>query len=76
MIPYALIDPATIPGGGELRLMQRDTEFSIMLGATQLMNSRQTGSEEALATFSCDRIRGAERDLALGISPAPPIAGC
>lgn len=38
--------------------MQRDTEFSIMLGTIQLMSSRRTGSEEALATFSCDRIRG------------------
>jgi spermidine synthase len=41
--------------------MQRATEFSIMLGAIQLMNSRRTGSEEAFATFSCDRIRGHKR---------------
>ena len=61
MIPWALVDRAAIPGGGELRLMQRDTEFSIMLGTIQLMSSRRTGSEEALATFSCDRIRDHKR---------------
>ena len=58
---WALLDRAEIPGGGELRLMQRDTEYSIMLGTTQLMNSRRTGSEEALATFACDRIRDRRR---------------
>jgi hypothetical protein len=51
MIPWALIDRATVPGGGELRLMQRDAEFSIMLGTIQLMSSRRAGSEEALATI-------------------------
>jgi spermidine synthase len=61
MIPWTLVDRAAIPGGGELRLMRRDAEFSIMLGTTQLMSSRRTGSEEALATFSCDRIRDRER---------------
>jgi len=45
------------PGGGELRLKQRGTEFSIMLGTNELMNSRLSGSEEALAKLSCDRIR-------------------
>ena len=61
MIRWSLVDRATIPGGGELRLMQRDAEFSIMLGTTQLMSSRRTGSEEAFATFSCDRIREHKR---------------
>ena len=45
-----LLDTAQIPGGGELRLMQRGTEFSIKLGQNELMNSRLSGSEEALAT--------------------------
>ena len=50
MIPWTLIDTATMPdGGGELRLKQRGSEFSIMLGAIELMNSRLSGSEEALA---------------------------
>ena len=44
-------------GGEELRLKQRGTEFSIMLGTNELMNSRLSGSEEALARLSCKRIR-------------------
>ncbi|WP_275786348.1 spermidine synthase [Pararhizobium gei] len=58
MIPWTHLDTATIPdGGGELRLKQRGAEFSIMLGATELMNSRLSGSEEALARLTHERIR-------------------
>lgn len=58
MIPWIVLDTAKIPGGGELRLKQRGTEFSIMLGTNELMNSRLSGSEEALAKLSCERIGG------------------
>src|SRR4029077_9575552 len=62
MIPWSLLDTAQVPGGGgELRLMRRGAEFSIMLGQIELMNSRLSGSEEALATISCERIRARER---------------
>ncbi|AJC81904.1 SAM-dependent methyltransferase protein (plasmid) [Rhizobium etli bv. phaseoli str. IE4803] len=58
MLPWIQLDSATIPGeGGELRLKQRGGEFSIMLGANELMNSRLSGSEEALATLSWERIK-------------------
>ena len=58
MIPWSLIDTAPIPGGaGTLRLKRRGAEFSIMLGDNELMNSRLSGSEQALATLSCERIR-------------------
>ena len=57
MIPWTQLDTALIPGGGgDLRLKQRGREFSIMLGANELMNSRLSGSEEALATLSFERI--------------------
>lgn len=57
MIPWTLLDTASIPnGGGELRLKQRGREFSIMLGSNELMNSRLSGSEEALATLACEKI--------------------
>jgi spermidine synthase len=57
VIPWSLIDTARIPGGaGALRLMRRGAEFSIMLGNNELMNSRLSGSEQALATLSCERI--------------------
>lgn len=58
MIPWILLDKAEVPGGGELRLMRRGAEFSIMLGQNELMNSRLGGSEAALATLACERMRG------------------
>ncbi|MBA3676678.1 MAG: hypothetical protein H0W74_04660 [Sphingosinicella sp.] len=61
MIPRLLIDTAELPGGGELRLFQRGEEFSIMLGANELMNSRLSGSEEALASLTAARIGGRAR---------------
>jgi spermidine synthase len=61
MIPWSLIDTATVPGGGALRLMRRGAEFSIRLDQTELMNSRRGGSELALATLACERIRARER---------------
>jgi spermidine synthase len=57
MIPWVELDSAEAPGGRErLRLKQRGTEFSIMLGANELMNSRLSGSEEALATLTQERL--------------------
>ena len=62
MIPWTLLDTAPVPGGGgQLRLMQRGAEFSIRLGHDELMNSYRSGSEEALATIACKRIRAPER---------------
>ena len=59
MIPWLQLDSAKVPGGQEeLRLKRRGSEFSIMLGANELMNSRLSGSEEALARLSCARISG------------------
>ena len=57
LIPWVQLGAATLPdGGGELRLKQRGSEFSIMLGSNELMNSRLSGSEEALASLSCERV--------------------
>jgi spermidine synthase len=59
VIPWRQLDSAKIPGGGgELRLKQRGAEFSIMLGSNELMNSRLSGSERALARLACQKIRG------------------
>jgi spermidine synthase len=41
--------------------MRRGAEFSIRLGHNELMNSRLSGSEQALATLACERIRSRER---------------
>ena len=57
MIPWEKIDTARIPGtDGELRLMRRGKEFSIKLGTNELMNSRLSGSEAALATLAAKKI--------------------
>lgn len=61
MIPWMTIDRAEVPGGGgEIRLMRRGPEFSIKLGQNELMNSRVTGSEQALATLVCRKIASVE----------------
>jgi spermidine synthase len=56
MLPWVHLDTANVPGGGELRLMRRGTEFSIQAGAIALMNSRMSGSEIALADLACARL--------------------
>ena len=61
MIPWVQLDTAEIPAGGQLKLMRRGAEFSIMSGANELMNSRLSGSEEALATLACRRIEAVRR---------------
>jgi spermidine synthase len=55
--PWVLIDSAPLPDGrGDIRLIQRADEFSIMLGTIALMNSRLSGSEEAMAGLSWRKI--------------------
>lgn len=58
MLPWVHLDTAATPGGGTLRLMRRGDEFSIRLEDGELMNSRLSGSEEALATLALARISG------------------
>lgn len=53
MKPWALLDTAAVPGGGQLRLLRRDTEFSMRLDQVELMGSRRRGSEQALARLGC-----------------------
>ena len=57
MLPWEKLDTAKIPGGAELWLMRRGSEFAIKLGSNELMNSRLTATEQALATLACDRIK-------------------
>ena len=55
-----LLDTAQVPGGDELRLYRRGDDFIIAIDRNELMSSRMSGSEEALATMTCDRLRGAQ----------------
>lgn len=65
MTPRTLLDTAEIPGGGQsLRLFRRGGDHMIVLDRNELMNSRMSGSEEALATMTLDR---------LGTLPAPRL---
>ncbi|RZN09448.1 spermidine synthase [Bradyrhizobium genosp. SA-3] len=66
MIPWEKIDTAQIPGSdGELRLMRRGNEFSIKLGSNELMNSRLSGSEVALATLAAKQIENVVKPVVL-----------
>jgi spermidine synthase len=66
LLPWIHLDTAPLPGGGELKLMQRGTEFSIRLGANELMNSRLFDSEEALARLTCERLRTPRPHMLIG----------
>ena len=70
MIERELLGTAKIPGGEELRLFRRQMkngdEFSIALGGNELMNSRLSGSEEALATFGCAKLASSQPRILIG----------
>ncbi|MBB5711916.1 spermidine synthase [Sphingomonas xinjiangensis] len=56
MIPRELLDTAEVPGGEPLRLFKRGGDFMIVLERNELMNSRMSGSEEALAEMTIARL--------------------
>jgi spermidine synthase len=58
LIARELIGVASVPGGDELKLFRRGADFMIVLERNELMNSRMSGSEEALATITCERLAG------------------
>ncbi|RYE01824.1 MAG: spermidine synthase [Sphingomonadales bacterium] len=64
MTPRELIDTADVPGGEPLRLFRRGADHMIVLERNELMNSRMSGSEEALAAMTIERL-GARPGLRL-----------
>jgi spermidine synthase len=66
MKPRELLATAQIPGGDELRLFRRDGDFIIALGSNELMSSRMSGSEEALALLTCERLQTDAPQLLIG----------
>ncbi|MEG3181995.1 spermidine synthase [Sphingomonas sp. LT1P40] len=56
MTPRELIDIAEVPGGEPLRLFRRGGDFMIVLDRNELMSSRMSGSEEALAVMTLERL--------------------
>ncbi len=65
MIPWEQLGEADMPGGGRLKLRRRGHEFSIALDRIELMNSRLSGSEEALANLSAARIANVRKPKVL-----------
>ena len=61
---HDLIAMAQVPDGEMLRLVKRGNEFAILLDRTELMSTRVSASEEALAAMSCER---------LGVREAPEL---
>jgi spermidine synthase len=61
VIPRELLATAQVPGGEELRLFRHGADYMIVLDQNELMSTRMRGSEEALATMSCERIAGRAR---------------
>ena len=66
MTPRELLGTAEVPGGEPLRLFRRGADFMIVLERNELMNSRMSGSEEALATMTIDRLRSSAPHLLVG----------
>ncbi len=58
MTPRELLGIAEVPGGAPLRLFRRGDDFMIVMDRNELMNSRMSGSEEALATMAIERLHG------------------
>ena len=56
MVPRELIGTALVPGGDELRLFRHGGDYMIVLDRNELMSSRMSGSEEALAVMTCERL--------------------
>ncbi|MFC7537383.1 spermidine synthase [Sphingomonas sp. GCM10030256] len=56
MIPRELIATARTPGGEEMRLFRRGSDHMILVGRDELMSTRMSGSEEALAQLTAARL--------------------
>ena len=66
MIPRELIDETDVPGGEPLRLFRRGADHMIVLERNELMNSRMSGSEEALAEMTLERLGRREAAVLIG----------
>ena len=65
MKPFELLGQARAPDGTIMKLTRRGDEYIILAGGGVLMSSRMHGSEEALATFACQRLLTLEQPSVL-----------
>ena len=56
MIPRELLATARIPGGAEMKLYRRGSDHMILVDRDELMSTRMSGSEEALAQLTAQRL--------------------
>jgi spermidine synthase len=56
MIPRTLIATARIPGGEEMKLYRRGEDHMILVEREELMSTRMSGSEEALAQLTAGQL--------------------
>jgi spermidine synthase len=63
--PFELLGQTLSPDGTVLKLIRRGDEYIILADGAILMSSRMHGSEEALATFACHRVRTLEQPSVL-----------
>jgi spermidine synthase len=63
--PFELLGQALSPDKTAIKLMRRGDEYILLADGAILMSSRMHGSEEALATFGCQRARRLERPSVL-----------
>ncbi len=65
MVPWELLGETALPTGERMSLHRRGEEYALRVANVELMNSRQHGSEEALATLAA-RAHGAPRSVLIG----------
>jgi spermidine synthase len=56
---WTTVASALTPDGQAISLIEHDGDYSIRIGAAELMSTRQHASEELLAELACDHIRAA-----------------
>ena len=65
MKPFELLGQAVSPDNTAIKLMRRGDEYILLADGAILMSSRMYASEEALATFACQRARTLEQPSVL-----------
>jgi spermidine synthase len=63
--PFELLGQTISPDGTVMKLIRRGDEYLILADGAVLMSSRMHGSEEALATFACQRMPVLEQPCVL-----------
>jgi spermidine synthase len=65
MKAWEVLGESCTPDGTDIQLRRRDDEYLILANGKPLMSSRLHGSEEALATLGCSRVRTLEQPRVL-----------